>query len=262
MQRSIVRGIMVGLVALGPALACGEGDDPHSELFGTTEAESGLASGAGEGGAGEDEADDQSSEGGSEDGSSGAEPPEDGEDHVCEIGEIRPCDCPDGMTGQEVCVDVCGVYSACGCPTDPDVYEEPEQPEPTYCGDLECAPMVEEQTEAGAEPCCTADGMCGGQADFIFGSQCVERFGDPGDLDDLTCPDEFPPFLDLDGCCRPDGMCGLSIDYINNWDIGCIERTEMMELLNADNLARTILAILAGFGTADVDYAPIACSPG
>ena len=259
MRRSIVRGIVVGLVGLSSALACGEGDEPLAELSGTTEVAGGSASSTGDADAGDDE----SSEGDSNDeDSSGAEPPEDDEDHVCEIGEIRPCDCPDGMTGQEVCVDVSGAYSACGCPTDPDVYEEPVPPEPTYCGELECAPMIEEETEASAKPCCTDDGMCGGEADFIFGSQCVERFGDPGDLEDPACPDEFPHFLDLNGCCRPDGACGLSLDYINNWDIGCIERTEMMELLNAGKTLRAILAAIFLLGPVDVDFAPIACDPG
>ncbi|MBC8072823.1 MAG: hypothetical protein IAG13_31165 [Deltaproteobacteria bacterium] len=179
---------------------------------------------------------------------------------VCAIGDARPCECPDGVMGSEVCVDTSGVFSQCGCPVDPDVYEPEVPPMPTYCGDNECAAMTEETTEAGAKPCCTAEQACGATSDFVFGAACVVRGGDPGDHDDAACPDEFPLFLDLEGCCRPDGMCGLSIDHVNNWDVGCLDRTAITELLNAGSDARQLLANLFFLGSALVDYPPIACN--
>lgn len=200
------------------------------------------------------------SSGGSSDGSSagasssGAEP-----EHVCEIGDARPCDCPDGSSGSEVCIDVTGLYSECGCAVDPDVYEPPVPPMPTYCGELECAAMTEENTEVAAKPCCTAEESCGATSSFLFGDACIERFGDPGDLEDAGCPDESPVFLDLEGCCRTDGMCGLSVDFINNWDVGCIERTAMMQLLNDGSADRQFLANFFLLGSVLVDFAPIEC---
>jgi hypothetical protein len=119
--------------------------------------------------------------------------------------------------------------------------------------------MLEEDTEAGAKPCCTSDGACGGQSNFMFGEACVPRFGPPGQLDNAACPDEFPIFLDLEGCCRPDGSCGLSADHVNNWDIGCIERTAMETLLNEGKTDRQNIASLTFLGAVDVDYEAISC---
>lgn len=247
-------GLGLSLAALG--LGCGTDDEPSGELLASSGATDAALESSDTGGTDlppDGSGDDSTGTMGDDD-----EPPE---EMVCVVGSLRPCDCPEGATGQEVCVDIDGTYSACGCPTDPDVYEEPVVPEPTFCGELECAAMVDEETEASAKPCCTEANACGGEAAFIFGDQCVERFGDPGDLTTDECPDEFPHFLDLEGCCMPQGTCGLSLDYINNWDVGCIERTEMMERLNAGSGLRSLLALVFFLGPVEVEYEAMGCTP-
>jgi hypothetical protein len=65
----------------------------------------------------------------------------------------------------------------------------------------------------------------------------------------------------LKGCCRPDGACGLSIDHVNNWDAGCIERTEMEKLINEGSLERDILGLLTLTPSTKQSYAPMSCAP-
>jgi hypothetical protein len=100
------------------------------------------------------------------------------------------------------------------------------------CGAQTCAPYLEDDTEVGAKGCCTSQGTCGSKSKFLFGEACVERGGDPGRPSPTECPDESVNFVDLQGCCRPDRACGLSIDEVTNFDLGCVERTQMARLLN------------------------------
>ncbi len=180
---------------------------------------------------------------------------------VCTVGMSEACTCNDGMPGSRVCVSPTGQFSACGCVSlaEPALYVPKPPPVVHQCGNTTCAPYPEEDTEVGAKHCCTAEGACGSQSKFIFGAACIRRGADPG-LPSATCPGETPDFLDLTGCCRPDGQCGLSIDQVNNWDAGCIERTQMASLLNAGSADRDLLTALSFRAVKQADYRAMACS--
>lgn len=162
---------------------------------------------------------------------------------TCTVGETLSCRCMGGATGTLTCVSPEGSWTACGCPTKegPDVAVPPAPPPPTTCGGTACAPFTEEDSEIGAKGCCTDDGRCGASSDFLFGTQCVPR-GAPAGTESAECPSESGHFIDLEGCCRPDGACGLSIDTVPNFDLGCLERTEMERLINTGAAARNRLS--------------------
>ncbi|MFT3712408.1 MAG: hypothetical protein QM817_32575 [Archangium sp.] len=179
----------------------------------------------------------------------------------CTVGETRECKCNTG-TATMTCVAPEGAWTACGCASREgvDVAVAPAPPPPSSCGGTACAPMTEEDTEVGAKGCCTDDGRCGASSDFIFGTQCVPRGGDVGRASD-SCPSESANFIDLEGCCRPDGSCGLSIDTVPNFDLGCLERTEMERLVNSgsasrDKLSRTFFlpVVPASFSAKQCSY--------
>lgn len=152
----------------------------------------------------------------------------------CAVGEAQVCSCGGTSSGSRTCVTPEGLWTACGCATEggPAVAVRPAPPAPQICGAQTCAPYLEEDTEVGAKGCCTSQGTCGSRSKFLFGDACVERGGDPGKQAPAECPDESVNFVDLVGCCRPDGACGLSIDEVTNFDLGCLERTEVARLLN------------------------------
>ncbi|MBL8916856.1 MAG: hypothetical protein JNM17_39500 [Archangium sp.] len=179
----------------------------------------------------------------------------------CTVGETRGCRCNTG-TATMTCVAPEGAWTACGCTSREgvDVAVPPAPPPPSSCGGSTCAPMTEEDTEVGAKGCCTDDNRCGASSSFIFGTQCVPRGGDAGREND-ACPSESANFIDLEGCCQPDGSCGLSIDTVPNFDLGCLERTEMERLINAgsadrDRLSRTFFlpVVPASFAAKQCSY--------
>jgi len=185
-----------------------------------------------------------------------------GEPGGCAIGQSAPCTCDDGSDGVRACVSPPGGWSACGCTDDvPDLFEPPPEPVPMVCPGGDCPPYRgDDETEAGASHCCTATDACGSEASFLFGAQCVPRDGARGEPSD-ACPDEFPNFLDLYGCCRPDGRCGLSIDHVSNWDVGCVERSEMAAWLNAGSTERDALSLVFFLPVEDAVFEPLDCAP-
>lgn len=192
-----------------------------------------------------------------------AEPPVVG----CQVGTTEVCDCPDASTGTRTCVGADDLWSSCGCDL-PDVdgedlYVPPPEPEEMVCmdGAVTCPEYRgDDVTEAGAHHCCVRGDTCGSNSDFIFGDQCIVRGGDPG-VPSEECPNEYPNFLDLYGCCRSDGLCGLSIDHVSNWDIGCIERTEMERLVNEGSEQRDLLSLVFFLPVEDADFRRMRCGP-
>lgn len=184
----------------------------------------------------------------------------------CTIGDTVACTCADGAPGVQSCVAPPDGLSACGCATaGEDLFVPPPEPVPMVCpteqGEQRCPPYRgDDVTEAGASHCCTAEGACGSEASFLFGDQCIERQGSVG-VPTVECPDEFPNFLDLFGCCRPDGQCGLSVDHVSNWDIGCVERSEMAALLNAGSTERDVLSLVFFLPVEPAVYDAIPCTP-
>ncbi|MEN0064652.1 MAG: hypothetical protein AAGA48_21060 [Myxococcota bacterium] len=184
----------------------------------------------------------------------------------CSIGETVACTCADGSPGLQSCVAPPEGFSTCGCASDGEGLFVPlPEPEPMVCqlpsGEVECPPYRgDDVTEAGAKHCCTATDACGSQSDFIFGEQCIPRDGERG-VPSTECPDEFPNFLDLFGCCRSDGQCGLSVDHVSNWDIGCLERSEMAALLNEGSRERDVLSLVFFLPVEDAVFESIDCTP-
>ncbi|MEM6930107.1 MAG: hypothetical protein AAF602_24420 [Myxococcota bacterium] len=193
---------------------------------------------------------------------SAVDPPETG----CGVGETEACPCDGGGEGVRACVAPPDGWSECGCDTGPvDLFVPPPEPLPMVCptdaGEQACPPYRgDDATEAGASHCCTETDACGSEASFLFGDQCVARDG-PGGVPSAECPDEFPNFLDLFGCCRPDGQCGLSVDHVSNWDIGCVERSEMAALLNGGSQARDTLSLVFFLPIEDAAFEPLLCNP-
>jgi hypothetical protein len=161
----------------------------------------------------------------------------------CTAGETRGCSCLNA-SGSQTCIAASGVWSTCGCTSEvsEDVVVPPAPPPVSVCGGTMCAPYTEEDSSVGAKGCCTRSGACGSSSKFLFGDQCLPRGGEPG-KPSPSCPAESGNFIDLDGCCRSDGWCGLSIDAVTNFDLGCVERTQMEKFVNdgsgeRDNLSR------------------------
>lgn len=179
---------------------------------------------------------------------------------VCAVGETQACMCPSEAMGTRACVSEEGRYSTCGCPSPngPDILVPPAPPRVSTCGTTTCAPFTQPDTEVSARACCTADGRCGASSGFVFGRACVPRGGPKGVPDD-ACPNESPNFLDLYGCCRPDGACGLSVDHVPNFDLGCVERTEMAALLNAGSGQRDFLSLIFLLPIKKAEFGRIAC---
>lgn len=185
----------------------------------------------------------------------------------CVIGDTVACTCNDGSPGVRTCITPPDGFAACGCDNDdqPDLFVPPPEPVPMVCdtaqGEIQCPEYRgDDVTEAGASHCCTADDACGSEASFLFGEQCISRDERPG-TPSTQCPDEFPNFLDLFGCCRADGQCGLSLDHVSNWDIGCVERSEMGDWLNAGSTDRDLLSLVFFLPVEDAVFQPIACTP-
>ena len=178
----------------------------------------------------------------------------------CELGAVTACGCPGGMPGTRACVSPDGQQSACGCVSakGPDVLVPPVPPKEYSCGGVVCAAYAEEETSVSARGCCTKDQKCGSSSGFLFGDACVARGLDPG-TPSTKCPDEVPNFVDIYGCCRPDGACGLSIDHVANFDVGCIERTQMSALLNAGSGQRDFLSLIFLLPNPKTDYKPLRC---
>jgi len=181
---------------------------------------------------------------------------------ACMAGTVAACMCPGGVPGTRTCVGD-GQYTACGCAlaSGPDVFVAPKPPVVITCGGTRCASFEEEETSVSARACCTADNRCGSSSAFIFGAACVARGAEPG-VPSEKCPDEAPNFLDLYGCCRPDGQCGLSIDHVANFDLGCIERTEVSALLNAGSGQRDFLSLIFLLPNPKTAFASIRCTAG
>ena len=179
---------------------------------------------------------------------------------ACEVGASVACRCG-ARSGTMTCVSPEGGWTACGCATKegPDVAEPPAPPPPASCGGVECAPFTEEDAEIGAKGCCTPDGRCGATITFLFGTQCVPRGGPPG-VEHPACPSESANFIDLEGCCRPDGSCGLSIDTVPNFDLGCLERTEMERLINRGSAARDKLSQTFLLPVVPASFAALTCA--
>ncbi|MEO1266879.1 MAG: hypothetical protein AAFX99_02210 [Myxococcota bacterium] len=182
----------------------------------------------------------------------------------CDLGASETCACPEpASTGTRLCIAEEGmaIWTQCGCfdPNGADILVLPPEPEPAICGERMCDPLTEEQTEVSARHCCTEEGACGSQSSFIFGDACVARNSNPPYVPSDQCPDAFPNFLDLAGCCRSDGACGLSVDQVPNWDIGCVERSEMARLINEGSQERDILSLVFFLPVEDAVYEPLAC---
>jgi hypothetical protein len=180
-------------------------------------------------------------------------------DDACAVGAPSACMCPGGLPGTRTCIGN-GQWSECGCMSvsGPDVFVAPKPPVILTCGTTMCAPYEEEETSVSARACCTTNKACGSSSDFIFGAACVGRGGDPG-VPSEKCPDEAPNFLDIYGCCRTDGVCGLSIDHVANFDLGCVERTEMSALLNAGSGQRDFLSLIFLLPNPKTAFARIQC---
>ena len=181
------------------------------------------------------------------------------EQPVCEVGASLPCTCPDGSQGHAYCISPNGSSSDCGCGAadGPDVLVPPEPMVPVFCGDTQCAPMHEEQTEVSARHCCTDDGRCGGSSSFVFGLACVERGTDPG-ISHESCPDENPSFLDLDGC-RPRWSMRFVGRLHSNFDTGCIERSAMAKLLNDGAGERFLLSLVTFVPYEEASFEAMPC---
>ena len=169
---------------------------------------------------------------------------------VCEVGERRACECDAQIEGEQVCASPDGVWSACGCLSqEGSIYVPPPPPVIFTCGptdeEIVCLGYPEPETEYSAVPCCTVEDTCGSTNFLLVAFQCLERIEEPAVLSS-RCPDESITFVDLRGCCLPSGMCGLTMDdTLPNWDIGCVERTEMREILD-QGFGRKIVAALFG----------------
>ena len=135
----------------------------------------------------------------------------------------------------------------------------PEPPAPQVCGATTCAAYTEEDSEVGAKGCCTTAGACGSKSTFLFGAACVERRG-PILAASTDCPAESIDFLDLEGCCRPDGSCGLSVDAVPNFDLGCIERTQLQKPLNDGAADRNLLTTLSFRAVRPASFSAKSCS--
>lgn len=185
----------------------------------------------------------------------------------CRVGDTEACVCESGNPGTRTCVGAGDVWSACGCDLPgvdgEDLYEPPPPPEEMICldGAVSCPPYRgDDATLAGAHHCCLADGTCGSESSFLFGEQCMPRGGEAG-TPDAECPDEYPNFLDLYGCCRSDGLCGLTIDHVSNWDIGCVERTEMARRINEGSADRDLLSLVFFLPVEDAEFRRVRCTP-
>lgn len=177
----------------------------------------------------------------------------------CSEGTVAACMCTGGMPGTRACIGN-GQLSECGCvsPSGPDTFVAPTPPVVLTCGNTQCDVFEEEETSVSARACCTATNTCGSSSGFLFGGACIARGSDPG-VPSEKCPDEAPNFVDLYGCCRPDGQCGLSIDHVANFDLGCIERTEMSAMLNAGSLQRDLLSLVFLLPNPKTAFARIQC---
>ncbi|MCA3016552.1 MAG: hypothetical protein INH41_29570 [Myxococcaceae bacterium] len=181
----------------------------------------------------------------------------------CVVGEAQACSCGGTSSGSRACVTPEGLWTACGCATEggPTVAVAPRPPDAQVCGAQTCAPYLGEDTVVGAKGCCTPQGTCGSRSSFVFGDACVERGGDVGRPAPAECPDETITFLDFDGCCRADGTCGLSVDFINNFDLGCLERTEMERLVNEGAAERKALAAAVFTPSPPASFPRRTCTP-
>jgi hypothetical protein len=182
-----------------------------------------------------------------------------GDAAICKVQDVRQCDCGAGRKGVETCVSGYA-WGACTCKksSGADVAVAPKKPAAVVCGGVACAPYPNEDTEVGAKGCCTAQNTCGSSSNFLFGAACVERGPAPG-KPSPQCPDEAVNFVDLAGCCRPDNTCGLSVDIVNNFDLGCIERTTMQRLLNAGKSSRDALSLVFFLPIVDAAFPAMAC---
>ncbi|MBL8951969.1 MAG: hypothetical protein JNK82_14395 [Myxococcaceae bacterium] len=178
----------------------------------------------------------------------------------CAPGTTRGCGCLGGK-GSQTCI-AGGTWSGCGCTkaVGEDVVVPPAPPPVSQCGGATCAPYTEEDSEVGAKGCCTSSGACGSSSRFLFGDQCIARGGHPG-TPNAACPAESGNFIDLEGCCRPDGFCGLSIDAVTNFDLGCVERTQMERLVNDGSGDRDNLSRVFFLPVKKASFPPIRCTP-
>ncbi len=182
----------------------------------------------------------------------------------CEVGDVRPCACAGRGPGWQACAGAPDVWSTCGCDDDgPPLYVPEERPQPTTCdeGVVTCAPYRgDPPTDLAARPCCLEDGSCGSSAPFVFGDQCVPR-GGPEVVPSNLCASGDSLFLMTAPCCRPDGWCGLSVDDLPDWDLGCVERSQMADWLNAGSALRDDLARAFSLPVTAVDYPSVRCEP-
>jgi hypothetical protein len=187
-------------------------------------------------------------------------------DAECQIGEQRSCTCmsADGQAeGVQSCVSGDGQWSECGC-----AYDWPWLGPTCDGGRVECTPLAAEVTEFSGDHCCTTDGKCGLGNENAFGTEdggffeegrlvCVERYSNPQGVPTQDCGETVIPFVEVSDCCRPDGQCGLYLEY-NNWeDLGCVERSELGELLKGSGLLGLFL-LFTGQGDA-LDLEPMSC---
>lgn len=163
----------------------------------------------------------------------------------CVVGERRTCECAPDVGGERECISPEGTWSECGCETESTAYVPAPPPEIHTClvgeEEIECEPYLEESTDYSPQHCCTPEGQCGNTNFLLTGFECVPR-GGPPPIRSADCPDESITFIDFRGCCRPDGSCGLTLDEtLNNWDSGCVERTEMFRIID-QGFGRKIVA--------------------
>lgn len=185
---------------------------------------------------------------------------------ACSLGAGQPCDCQT-QTGQTVHgTQLCtpdGVWGECACS------ERWPWLGPTCSnGAEECAPLVSDLTDFAGRHCCTnqqsvtdnqasAVGKCGVMNDTAFGSKggflgiggspvCIQRNFYPPVTQTHGCAETVIPFLQLKDCCRPDNKCGLTLDYPNYEDLGCIEKTEMANIMKNSGLLTFFLCFVNG----------------
>ncbi|MEM9191266.1 MAG: hypothetical protein AAGF12_18990 [Myxococcota bacterium] len=191
--------------------------------------------------------------------------PEAGGDGNCSAGERRACECSSGLSGEEVCIGG-EEWSECGCTSGAEsVFVPPPPPVINTCGfganQVTCRPYPEPDTPYSASHCCI-EGECGSGNPLIMGGVCLPR-PQPAPIRSSACPDESIAFVDMTGCCMPSGMCGLALDEtLPNWDVGCIERSQMHEVLDQGIQRKFIAQVIFGFDPTVPEWESMPCTFG
>jgi len=75
-----------------------------------------------------------------------------GTDGVCDPGETRPCECPDGAAGLETCSDIGGGWGICDCPADASIDVYPDPPIDEVSEEVAPDPPTETLPEVAVDP--------------------------------------------------------------------------------------------------------------